>query len=171
MGVGLLSSWRFGSGRRTDRPKLLEAIAACRLYRAPLVIATLDRVARHAIFLLSLLDSGIEFIAVDMPDADRPIISILAVVADAESQRISERTKAALAAAKARGVILGGSHGYIPTDQDRAKSAAAKRRKALISAGPVLAEIAKLRTAGITKPHAIAKALNARGISAPRGGI
>ena len=95
------------TGRRCDRPKLSEALRACRLYGAKLVIAKLDRLSRNAAFLLSLRDDGVDFVAADMPNANRLTVGIMAMVAEEERRMISERTKAALAAAKERGVRLG----------------------------------------------------------------
>lgn len=95
------------SGKRKDRPKLAEALAACRVHRAKLIIAKLDRLARNVTFVSALMEAGVEFEAVDFPQANRLTIHILAAVAEHEAKVISERTKAALAAAKRRGVKLG----------------------------------------------------------------
>src|SRR6266851_986624 len=95
------------SGKRNDRPAIAEALRLCRLHRATLIIAKLDRLARNVHFISSLMESGVEFIAVDFPQANRLTVHILAAVAEHERELISQRTKAALAAAKARGVKLG----------------------------------------------------------------
>ena len=83
------------SGRRSDRPKLGEALVACRLHGATLVVAKLDRLARDAHFLLGLKDAGVEFICVDMPAANRLTVGIMAMVAEEEARMISARTKTA----------------------------------------------------------------------------
>jgi len=96
------------SGKKhTNRPQLLAAIAECRKRRAVLVIARLDRLARNVAFIANLMNSDVEFVAVDMPHANRLTIHILAAVAEYERDLISQRTKAAMAAAKARGIKLG----------------------------------------------------------------
>jgi DNA invertase Pin-like site-specific DNA recombinase len=93
------------TGKRADRPELQKALAACRKHKGKLIIAKLDRLSRN---LATLMDSNVEFIAVDNPHANRLTVHILAAVAEHERAAISERTKAALAAAKRRGVKLGG---------------------------------------------------------------
>lgn len=98
------------SGKRADRPELQKALELCRRKRATLIIAKLDRLARSVAFISNLMESRVEFLAVDMPQASRLTIHILAAVAEHERAMISERTKAAMAQAKARGVKLGNPH-------------------------------------------------------------
>src|SRR6185369_13986627 len=95
------------SGRKNDRPELAKALATCRRTGAALIIAKLDRLARNVAFVSNLMEAGVEFTAVDFPTANRLTIHILAAVAEHEREMISARTKAALAAAKARGTKLG----------------------------------------------------------------
>ena len=96
------------SGKRNNRVQLAAALAACKRLKARLVVAKLDRLARNVAFISKLMESGVEFTAADMPFANKLTIHILAAVAEHEREAISARTKAALAAAKARGVKLGG---------------------------------------------------------------
>jgi DNA invertase Pin-like site-specific DNA recombinase len=93
------------SGKRSDRPELARALDACRKHKGRLVI--MDRLSRNLAFIATLMDSGVEFLAVDNPHANKLTIHILAAVAEHEREAISERTKAALAAAEARGTKLG----------------------------------------------------------------
>jgi len=96
------------SGRRdSNRPQLPAALDACRKRRAVLLIARLDRLARNVAFIANLMESGADFVAVDIPEANRLTMHILAAVAEHEREMISQRTKAALAQAKARGTQLG----------------------------------------------------------------
>lgn len=157
------------SGRRDDRPELAKALEACKLYKATLVIAKLDRLARNAAFLLSLRDAGVDFVCCDMPDANRLTVGIMALVAEDEAERISARTKAALAAAKARGTILGGFKGYRPSGEDRAKALEVRQAKAKAKGFLVAPIISELRDEGIVSLSAIAKVLNERGITTDRG--
>lgn len=91
----------------TNRPQLAAALAECRTRHAVLLIARLDRLARNVAFIANLMESGVDFVAVDMPQATRLTIHILAAVAEHEREMISTRTKAALAEAKRRGTTLG----------------------------------------------------------------
>lgn len=95
------------SGRKDDRPKLKEALAICQRSKATLLIAKLDRLARSVSFVAGLMDGDTDFLALDLPHASRFVLHIMAAVSEHERQIIGERTKAALAAAKATGVRLG----------------------------------------------------------------
>ncbi|MCJ2069396.1 recombinase family protein [Methylobacterium sp. J-030] len=160
------------SGKRNDRPKLAEALRLCRLHMATLIIAKLDRLARNVAFVSALMESGVEFIAVDFPQANRLTVHILAAVAEHEAKAISERTKAALAAAKARGVILGGARPHLAATSAKARAAglAVRQAKARTRAADLLPVIAEIRAAGAITLTAVADALNARDIPTARGG-
>lgn len=114
------------SGKRTNRAQLAAAIGFCRKNDATLVIAKLDRLARNVHFVSGLLESGVRFHAADMPNADKFMLHVYAAMAEEEGRRISERTKAALAAARARGVILG-STGQALADRHKASADAFAR--------------------------------------------
>jgi DNA invertase Pin-like site-specific DNA recombinase len=124
------------------------------------------RLARNAAFLLTLRDSGVEFVAADMPDANRLTVGIMALVAEDEAERISQRTKAALAAAKARGVKLGGIRSWEAVNTSISRRTCAADKHAA-SVAPIIMEI---RAAGISSLEGIAQALQARGIPTARGG-
>src|ERR1700686_138532 len=124
------------SGKRNDRPAIAEALRLCRLHRATLVIAKLDRLARNVHFISSLMESGVDFVAVDFPQANRLTVHILAAVAEHEASMISARTKAALAAAKARGTTLGGvrgNPGRMKALETKANAASIQARKAKVA--------------------------------------
>jgi DNA invertase Pin-like site-specific DNA recombinase len=157
------------SGKRSDRPELAKALKACRVYGAKLVIAKLDRLSRDAHFLLGLEKAGVDFVAADMPDANQLTVHIMAVVAQAERQMISQRTKAALAAAKKRGTKLGGNRGTVITRAARKAGRDAQITRANERAADLAPTIADLRAAGVTSLAAIARALNERGVPTARG--
>lgn len=160
------------SGTRSDRPKLAEALRLCRMHGATLVIAKLDRLARNVAFVSALMDAGVDFVAVDFPQANRLTIHILAAVAEHEAQVISTRTKAALAAAKSRGTKLGGDRGNIRQIAAKGRQIAAvvRSRAADIKAQDVAATITEIDATGSMSLRQIAIALDARAIPAPRGG-
>ena len=153
------------SGRKCDRPGLEAALALCKERGATLLIAKLDRLARNVHFVTGLLESRVPIVAADMPNADRTFLQMVAVFAEWEAAKISERTKAALKAAKARGVKLGSPN----PGRGGAKTAIARRRateKALIRANPI---IEPLHDRGASLRE-ITRALNAANIPAANGG-
>lgn len=158
------------SGRKNERSELAAALAACRMHRATLVIAKLDRLARNVAFVSALMEAGVEFVAVDFPQANRLTIHILAAVAEHEAELISARTKAALQAARERGAVLGGFRGRVATEADRARGRQARTIAAKAAASDMETILADLRSVGISSSTGLARALNARGIPAPRGG-
>jgi DNA invertase Pin-like site-specific DNA recombinase len=151
------------SGKVRDRPELDKAIALCRKSKATLLIAKLDRLSRNAAFLLNLRDSGVDFIACDVPHADKFTVGVLALVAEKERDLISQRTKDALAEARRQGIKLGNPR--LATARKLAikttKRKAAQFARAL---APVLKEVT---AAGVTTLRGIAQCLNARGFKTP----
>ena len=95
------------SGKKGDRPKLQEAIRTCQQQGAKLLIAKLDRLSRNVAFVMTLRDSGVDFVACDLPDANTLTVGMMVTFAQYEAERISERTRAALAQKKAQGFKLG----------------------------------------------------------------
>ncbi len=158
------------SGKRNDRPALLQALAHCRLHWATLVIAKLDQLSRDAHFLLGLEKAGVEFLAVDLPNANRLTVGIMALVAEEERRMISARTKAALAAAKARGVKLGGHRTSDVSEAARTRSAQVRAEAADELGRLVLPIIEELRSTGVRSLRMLADALNDRGVRTRRGG-
>ena len=155
------------TGRRGDRPELLKALERCRLTGATLVISRLDRLSRNAAFLLNLQDAGVDFVAVDLPSANRFTVGVMALVAEEEARLISSRTKAALAAAKARGVRLGNPQAFKGKVYREAGKAAQDRAQAFArTLGPTLTD---LKARGLSA-SAMARELEALGIRTARGG-
>jgi DNA invertase Pin-like site-specific DNA recombinase len=156
------------SGKRNDRPKLAEALRLCRLHGATLIIAKPDRLARNVAFISNLMESGVEFTAVDFPQANRLTVHILAAVAEHEAKAISTRTRDSLAAAKARGTRLGGDRGNLPAvAKDGAKASVAAR---IVKADNRASDLAPImRSAGAVSLRQIAAELNAKGIKTVRG--
>jgi DNA invertase Pin-like site-specific DNA recombinase len=161
------------SGKRSDRPELAKALDHARRTGAKLVVAKLDRLSRDAEFTLRLRNSGADFTCADNPDVNRLTIGLLAVINEDERERISERTKAALAAAKARGVKLGNPNGAAPFRR------AGRGNEAAVEAGRANADafaeglretLQAIRQEGVMSLAGIAAELNRRHIRTPRGG-
>ena len=145
------------SGKRADRPMLEEAIRASRVYGAKLVIAKLDRLSGDAHFLLGLEKAGVDFVATDMPNANRLTVGIMAMVGG-RGPMISQPTKVALAEAKRRGTRLGGDRGVKPSPEARGRALAATQARRDESGGPV-SVIAELQERDATSLRAIANGL------------
>ena len=164
------------SGRKADRVGLAAALATCRAKRATLLIAKLDRLARSVAFISNLMEGGVDFVAADMPSVNRLTVHVLAAVAEHEREMISQRTKAALAAAKVRGTRLGNPRlpatGTLApvrepaTPGGRVRVAAAQAR-AVAAYGPV---IKAARSAGALSLGDYVLALQAARLPAPQGG-
>jgi DNA invertase Pin-like site-specific DNA recombinase len=163
------------SGRsHRNRPGLTKALDACRRYGASLIISRIDRLSRDPVFLLSLRDAGIDFVAVDMPNANRMTVGIMALVAEQEREAISTRTKAALAAARARGVRLGNPRPETARFHNRAAASAAGARSGETRAAAandfarLIRPLFDRELAGLSA-HAAAAELNRRGVQTARG--
>jgi len=161
-----------GTRRGNHRPELAAALAQCRVHGATLVIGKLDRLARNVAFTSGLMESSVEFVACDYPEANRLTIHIMAAMAEHEAQMISERTKLALAAAKRKGVVLGGDRGNTHLIYRKGNKASAKVRteNAQRRAADLLPVIDAIKAEGAVSLRQIAEGLNQRGIPTARGG-
>lgn len=159
------------SGKVAARPELARALAEAKRQGAVLLIAKLDRLARNVAFIANLLESGVEVTAADMPEANRFMLHVMAAVAEHEGKAISERTRAALAAAKARGVKLGWAMPSRRSEQRQAaqKGAATRKANANKFAANVLPIVKELQDEGVSLRR-IAATLNERGVKTARGG-
>jgi DNA invertase Pin-like site-specific DNA recombinase len=153
------------TGKRSDRPELAKALETARKGKATLLIAKLDRLARNVAFIANLMDAGVDFLACDQPFASRLTLHILAAVAEDEARRISERTKAALQAAKARGRKLGSP----VAAKTAAKARAARSAYAAKANATTVAVIREVQGSGVKTLAGIARALRARGVKTPAG--
>ena len=161
------------SGRNNARPELARAMHLAKVTGATLLIAKLDRLSRNAAFLLTLRDSGVRFVAADMPDANELTVGIMALVAQQEREAISRRTTEALRAAKSRGVRLGNPNGAAPLRRaQKGNGAALEAIRALADrhAESLRTVLSELSAQGVVSLGALAQALNDRGILTPRGG-
>jgi DNA invertase Pin-like site-specific DNA recombinase len=153
------------SGKNNKRPKLLEAIELCKSTGATLVVAKIDRLTRDAAFLLNLKAAGIDFVAADMPEANRMTIGIMALVAEQEREAISRRTKDALAAAKAKGIQLGAYRdgkfvGRVGTKEDAQRASESRTALYRLRAEARFDNIARIDPDGSMSLRAIAQKLN-----------
>jgi DNA invertase Pin-like site-specific DNA recombinase len=157
------------SGKKNDRPALQKAISRCKMSRATLIIAKLDRLSRNLAFIANLMDAGIDFIACDNPYANKLTIHILAAIAEHEREMISRRTREALAAAKAKGITLGGYRGASLSDEIRRNALTARQIKAKEYSANVIPLIQQNLEAGYSL-NATAKILNQQKVVTVRGG-
>ena len=160
------------SGKRSDRPQLEKALKLARVHNATLVVAKIDRLSRSVAFISKLMESGVKFVAADMPEANQLTIHIMAAMAEHERMMISSRVKEALKQAKLRGVKLGSPMCYL-TDEDRkngSKIGAEVRTKIAVAKALDLVEIVEdINLSGITSLKGIARELTNRGVPTPRG--
>lgn len=175
------------SGRNPARPQLESARAHARRTGCTLVVAKLDRLTRNARFLMELRDAGTRLAFTDLPDVEGPqgefMVGIMAQVAELEAKLIGQRTRAALAAAKARGVRLGNPNGgevlrewhrrrkAAGRAHDTSRGTAKAQEAASVVREPALEQVRALQAEGFMGKRAIAAELNRRGILSPRGGF
>jgi DNA invertase Pin-like site-specific DNA recombinase len=162
----------FESGTKNDRPQLAEALRNCRLYRATLIIAQLDRMSRNAAMIARLIEGGLEFVVADFPELNRFTIHILAAVAEYEAKLISDRIKAALAAARSRGSVVdrhAPKHWQAYLRRATAASHLANAARARTRAKALAPLLIKLRDEGRTL-NGIAAELDRLEIERPRKG-
>jgi DNA invertase Pin-like site-specific DNA recombinase len=159
------------SGTDNSRPQLQRALTEAKRKGAMLVIAKLDRLARNVAFVSALLEAGVDIEAADLPHANRFVMHIMAAVAEEEARAISARTKAALQAAKARGVALGARNPAIRAGLERgaARSLATRQAAADDHAAAVAARIHSMQQQGLSL-RAIAERFNSEGVATARGG-
>lgn len=174
IGASLVASFtEVESGKDNDRPELLKALHHAKVTGSVLVIAKLDRLSRNAAFLITLQDSGVRFVAADMPEANNFTVGIMALVAQQEREATSKRTKEALQAAKARGTKLGNPNGaaaLLRAGKGNAAGVEAVKAKAQEYAQEMRAVVAHLQGQGKTSLGALMEALNGGGYRTPRGG-
>ncbi|MGX9688686.1 recombinase family protein [Deinococcus wulumuqiensis] len=154
--------------RKRYRPQLAAALEAARRAGAVLLIAKLDRLARNVAFVSALMESGVRFVAVDMPEADSLTLHVMAAVGEREAQLISARTKAALDARKARGLPVGNPDARVPLEA-RQRGQQAQREAAKQATRPAASYARTLREQGLSL-RAIADRLNTGGFTARQGG-
>ena len=161
------------SGRRSDRPESVKALAAARLHQLPIPVAKVDRLTRSVAFLSRLLEAGVDVRFADLPQIEGPtgrfMLQQMASVAELEAGLISSRTKSALAAAKARGVKLGGNRGAIISTEARATGRAVQAARSKARAADLAPILAELKNADVTTLAGIARALSDRRIPTARG--
>lgn len=161
------------SGKRADRPELAKALALCRAHRAALVVAKVDRLARSQGFLSRILDAGVDVRFCDLPQIEGPtgrfLLQSMMSVAELEAGMISARTKAALAASKARGKKLGGFRGRAGTPADLAKARAARSSTATAQAEALAPILARIDPTGLSSLRFVAAQLTAEGVPTASG--
>jgi DNA invertase Pin-like site-specific DNA recombinase len=162
------------SGRSADRPELAKALARCRVMKATLIVANVSRLTRSVAFLSRLLEAGVDVRFCDLPQIEGPtgrfMLQQMAAVAELEAGLIGDRTKKALAAAKANGVKLGNPRNLTNAETGRMNGRAARTKIATGRAADLAPIIADLQASGATSLRQIATGLNARGIRTARGG-